>query len=268
VFAQRYDAAGSPQGGEFQGNSYTPGDQTCPSVAMDADGDFVVAWTDRGGHDGDGSGVFAQRYGAAGVPQGGEFQVNSYTTASQGLGGLAIDADGDFVVVWEGPGASDDHGIFAQRFDGVERVEGDFDGDGNADLLWRNTGSGNTIVWLMDGTAKLAGQSIGAPPVAWQVVATGEFNGDGKADILWRHTANGSTIVWQMDGFTKVAATSIGKPPLVWVVEKVRDTNGDGISDIFWRNSTTGTTLVWQMLGYKKVAVGGTGGVGAVWRVQ
>src|SRR5688572_27029592 len=44
VYAQRYAATGTPLGGEFLVNTTTAGDQYAPSVAMDADGDFVIAW--------------------------------------------------------------------------------------------------------------------------------------------------------------------------------------------------------------------------------
>ena len=68
IYAQRYNAAGAPQGSEFRVNTTTAGNQNHPSVAMDADGDFVVAWAsyplDRSAF-----GIYAQRYNAAGVPQ-------------------------------------------------------------------------------------------------------------------------------------------------------------------------------------------------------
>ena len=46
-------------------------------MAMDADGDFVVAWASDG-QDGDGRGIYAPRYNAV-VPAGPEFQVNPST---------------------------------------------------------------------------------------------------------------------------------------------------------------------------------------------
>src|SRR5688572_32087681 len=56
------------------------------SVAMDKDGDFVVAWqsgtsdtTVFPGQDGSGSGVWARRFNALGAAQGNEFRVNSVT---------------------------------------------------------------------------------------------------------------------------------------------------------------------------------------------
>ena len=51
----------APVGGEFRVNTYTTGDQHYPSVATDADGDFVVGWSSSS-QDGSGWGVYAQRY--------------------------------------------------------------------------------------------------------------------------------------------------------------------------------------------------------------
>src|SRR4051812_15064940 len=82
VYAQRYSAAGSPLGGEFRVNSFTTGNQRLPAVAMDAAGDFVIAWQSTA-QDGDFYGVFAQRYTSAGMPLGGEFEVNTVTTGAQ-----------------------------------------------------------------------------------------------------------------------------------------------------------------------------------------
>src|SRR5688500_7873895 len=64
--------AAGPVGSEFRVNSTTENSQASPAVAMDADGTFVVAWA-SGAQDGSDSGVYAQRYNAAGVPVGGEF---------------------------------------------------------------------------------------------------------------------------------------------------------------------------------------------------
>ena len=124
VYAQRYNAAGVAQGSEFQVNTFTTGDQFFATVAMDADGDFVVTWTSTG-QDGSGDGIYAQRYDAAGVAQGGEFQVNSFTTNNQRSSTVAMDADGDFVVTWESytqDGSGD--GVYAQRYNAAGVAQG------------------------------------------------------------------------------------------------------------------------------------------------
>ncbi len=107
IHGQRVGSGGNLLGGEFQVNSYTTGEQSLPDVAMDAGGDFVAVWQSDPslGMDPSGSNIWGQRYASDGNPLGGEFQVNSYTTSFQGSPAVAADADGDFVVVWEGYGS-------------------------------------------------------------------------------------------------------------------------------------------------------------------
>jgi hypothetical protein len=115
IFGQRYAPSGIPVGGEFRVNTYTTGNQFKPVVAAGNTGGFVVVWTS--GHDGDGAGVFGQRYASTGAPVGGEFRVNTFTTDAQQLPLIAADAAGNFVVTWQSytqDGSSD--GVFGQRF--------------------------------------------------------------------------------------------------------------------------------------------------------
>ena len=87
-------------GYEFMVNTYTSSTQNQPSVAADADGDFVVIWQSDG-QDGSGYGIYGQRYNSAGSTVGSEFRVNTYTTANQVAPVVSMAADGDFVVVWQ-----------------------------------------------------------------------------------------------------------------------------------------------------------------------
>src|SRR5262245_58014280 len=87
-----------PVGPEFQVNTRTGGNQQIPSIASDAQGNFVVAWSSI--QDG-GYGVFARRYASDGHPLGGEFQVNTLISAEPKRVAVASDAKANFVVVWE-----------------------------------------------------------------------------------------------------------------------------------------------------------------------
>jgi len=116
IYAQRYDSAGAARGGEFRVNTFTPGAQRNPAVAADADGDLVVAWQSQA-QDGNEYGVYAQRYNALGLAQGGEFRVNTFTTGGQAGAAVASDADGDFVVAWSSaPQDGSGSGVYAQRY--------------------------------------------------------------------------------------------------------------------------------------------------------
>jgi len=102
-------------------------------VSSASSGEFVVVWSDIGtsypgfnGQDGSDSGVFGRRFSATGAPLGPEFQVNTYTTSTQGDAVVGSDATGGFVVVWTSgyPAQQDGDwgGVFGQRFsdDGLQ----------------------------------------------------------------------------------------------------------------------------------------------------
>jgi len=115
IYAQRYNAGGVAQGGEFLVNTTTAGDQKEASVAMDTSGRFVIAWE---GVDANKKGVYAQRYDAGGVAQGGEFLVNTFTAGDQKEPAVAIDGSGKFTIVWESKNQDGDKsGIYGQRYD-------------------------------------------------------------------------------------------------------------------------------------------------------
>jgi len=111
---------GLPAGPQDQVNTFTTSEQANPAVAVDADGDFVVVWVSFVSYSVEWD-IRGQRYGSNGLPAGGEFQVNTYSTEYQFNPAVAMDADGDFVVVWQSRGSfyDDDWGysIQGQRFD-------------------------------------------------------------------------------------------------------------------------------------------------------
>jgi len=81
---------------------------------------------------------------------------------------------------------------------------GDFNDDGKADILWRNT-SGEIAEWQMNGSAIASSgfvTSQGAvirPDASWHIVEIGDFNGDARSDILWRNDS-GAMAEWLMNG--------------------------------------------------------------------
>ncbi|MBV1865301.1 MAG: hypothetical protein KUG74_12845 [Rhodobacteraceae bacterium] len=123
IFARRFDKDGVAEGAEFQVNTYTLGVQTHPTVSALNDGSFVVTWASW--QDGDKDGIYGQRYDAVGNAVGSEFQVNTYTAGYQSGAKVAGLVNGGFMVMWNGEGAaSEDNGIFAQRFDYLGRAAG------------------------------------------------------------------------------------------------------------------------------------------------
>ncbi|MBY0522691.1 MAG: hypothetical protein K2R98_04810 [Gemmataceae bacterium] len=116
IYAQRYDSSGSPLLGVVQVNTTTTDRQSGPSVAMDANGDLVIAWSSRnqenpGNND---YGVYAQLFDRDGVAYGTEFLVNTASTNSESEASVSMDALGNFVVVW----SNSDEGLGTSAIEG------------------------------------------------------------------------------------------------------------------------------------------------------
>jgi hypothetical protein len=60
---------------------------------------------------------------------------------------------------------------FARRAttDWVIAEVGDFNGDGKADIMWRNITSGTVYEWVMYGTSVIGQGSPGGAPTVWQI---------------------------------------------------------------------------------------------------
>ncbi len=99
IFVRLYDANGTPQSVEIPVNTTTGSAQFAPAVAMDAAGNFVVAWSGQG--TGDNDGVFIRRFSAAGNPLGVEQLVNVAVGNNQSAPDIAMESNGDFAVVWQ-----------------------------------------------------------------------------------------------------------------------------------------------------------------------
>jgi|GEM_PF-6282322 len=141
AYVRRYTADGTPQGDDMQ----VPGSAT-PAIAMDDDGDFVVAWTagkSFGGNDYTCSYVLiscfnvgtsvirARRYNASGAQKGFGQIIDLTTQASVFFGNgfstgmfdvnpsLAMSHDGSFLVTWDRVGKGPLTGVYMRRFDAL-----------------------------------------------------------------------------------------------------------------------------------------------------
>lgn len=100
---------------------------------------------------------------------------------------------------------------------------GDFNADGNADLLWRHV-SGQLSQWLgqddgsyVDNFAKVHD----TVDRSWKVVDIGDYNGDEVSDLFWRHSS-GVVTTWEghLDGsFTDTYSINGRSIPLEWQVQ-------------------------------------------------
>jgi hypothetical protein len=126
---------------------------------------------------------------------------------------------------------------------------GDFNGDGYADILWRDN-TGDLAIWEMMGTQVInSGATFVATITGWSVSGIGDFNGDGKSDVLWTD-GSGNYAIWEMNGtqLLNSVATYLAKVSTQWTVVGVGDFNGDGKADILWGDQA-GDYAIWEMNG-------------------
>lgn len=224
VFAQRFEAAGVPQGSEFRANSVTTGDQRESAVARDSQGNFVIIWT---GPDAGGLGVFGRRFDAQGTPLGAEFAVANTVAGDQKNPAIAMAPDGRFVVLWASPDGDGD-GVFARRFAA--------DGSALADEFRVNEDStGNQAV------PAIASDASGNFVTAWRGPAGAaaeirfrRFAADGTAQAA-STTASVTALV---DATLAVARNAGGAFTLAWT-----EGDGDGTGVLARRYDSAGAAL-------------------------
>jgi plastocyanin len=122
-------------------------------------------------------------------------------------------------------------------------VRHDFNGDGRADILWRNSSTGSNAIWR-SGSSGTPQAVTSVTNLAWTVAGSGDYNGDGRADILWRNTSTGGNIIWR--SASSASQQAVSSLPTAWRVVGSGDYNGDGRADILWRNSSTGSNAIWR----------------------
>jgi uncharacterized repeat protein (TIGR03803 family) len=222
---------------------------------------------------GRGGAVFAIT--TSGVPVVSAF-FNKNTTGDEPLAPLIQGCDGKLYGTGAADGLLDPHTPAAGTIFSVDAGltsahpcasgrRNDFNGDGNADIVWRNGQSGENGIWLMNGYAIAGAAGIPSAPPPWQIAGIGDFDGDGNSDILWRNPSTGDDGVWLMNGTSIKSAASIPGAGVGWIVAGVADFDGDGHADILWRNSSTGENGLWLMNGFTIAGAAAIPGAAVGW---
>jgi len=135
--------------------------------------------------------------------------------------------------------------IFVSMFTALSAnvIKNDFNGDGVADILWRNGVKNH--VWLMDANGSHSYINIGDKNKKYYLAGTGNFNDDNITDILWRDKSTGVNHIWYMNADGSHTYKSIGTKNKKYYIAGIGDLNGDGIDDILWKNGTK--NYVWYM---------------------
>jgi len=87
---------------------------------------------------------------------------------------------------------------------------GDFDGDGHADVLWRND-NGAIAEWTLIRSGFIQGAVLPQTRLDanWRIGAIADFNGDRKADLIWRNGMTGENEVWYLQDASVTSISSL-----------------------------------------------------------
>jgi len=219
VVARAFKATGSAVANDFQVNQlYTAGNQQAPSIAMDAAGNFTIAWQSvfqAPNPSTDGDFVVAKRYTKTGTVLNSEFVVNQTVAGNQNAPSVAVNADGSFIVAWQSAlqdGNSD--AIVARRYSsaaaalGNEFLVNQFPTGSQAAPSVTTGGSSGFVIAWQSAAQDLNGDAV----VVRQYDASGAAQGDESvANIFTTGAQNNASVAMQLDGDFIVAWQSPGQ---------------------------------------------------------
>lgn len=218
---------------ETQVNSTTSNSQQHPSIAADSTEAFIVVWESKD-TDSDGWGIYGQRYTSGGVLDGSEFLINTTVDNDQRYPDVAMDDNGDHVVVWMDEVYDDDGwGVYMQRYDNT-----------NARYGSQSRFSSSTTGHQRDPKICMTGD--GQYAMAWTQISL-----DGSLFAIYAryYLANGAAISSQIEVVTP-SATYVGSPDIAidpegnfTVVWQENGTDGSG-SGIFARQFDNAATAL------------------------
>lgn len=175
-----------------------------------------------------------------------------------------LDHDGDGVISGkdsddDGDGVNDSEDLFpldnTKHSNETDPSTGrnirfDNNGDGKADILWRNNNSGQNWLWTMNGQQVGFSEGINTISLDWEIAGRGDFDGDGRSDIVWRNRNNGRNWLYLMDGKRIIESSELNYvADPAWVIKGVADFSGDGKDDILWHHQQSGRTWMYLMDG-------------------
>jgi hypothetical protein len=123
VYAQVYAAGGTASGSIIELNPTDTTPDSYSSVAMDASGDFVAAWSAQSGSNWN---VYEQCFNSSGAALGSPFQVNT-SAGDNEYPAVAMDGSGNFVATWSGqnPAVGSSWDVYGQQFFSYGLPDGD-----------------------------------------------------------------------------------------------------------------------------------------------
>ncbi len=124
-------------------------------------------------------------------------------------------------------------------------VAKDFDNDGQADLVWENSATGQRGLWILKNG--VLSQIINLPtiPTQWHIAGVGDFLGTGQAGLAWENTVTGQRGLWILRKGALSQIINLPTIPTQWHIAGVGDFLGTGQAGLAWENTVTGQRGLW-----------------------
>jgi hypothetical protein len=260
----------TPLGLEFQVNTVTQERQWQPAVAMDAAGDYVIAFTGHDNASSTGWGIFARLFHSDGTPVGNQFLVAEAPSLFSNEVAIAMSPGGSFVVAWANIGditSTDYWSIQARQYDangtplGSQFVVQDVSGVDSSDP---------DIAMGPDGSFAISWFNYWGDEIRYRrFSATGLAAG---SSILVNIPSFLSTSGQPSDATPRIAMSPTGNVTVSWTHElltgRIVDARSFGPDDVamspaFMVNMPTGNDLVWD-----DIVVDSLGHIAITWQVD
>lgn len=252
IQVQKFDAFGNTVGGliEPEGNAFVVAGQS--DLAVHTDGSFVAVWTESSGN------ILVRRYDSGGNALGSTSTVNTTTAGSRTSPTVDMGEDGSFIVAWEGRGADDTSGVFAQKYnaDGTKnggefRINQTLVGDQNrvsmvvVDIenyvaVWTGAGTGDTagifVRHFNDVVGNLIPNAVAGGPYTINEGASVTLDGSGSTD----GDLDPLQFTWDLDNdgvFGETIGLQTATPTLSWTDLQAQGIGNDGVFTIGLRVS-------------------------------
>ena len=150
---------------------------------------------------------------------------------------------------------------------------GDFNRDGQSDILWQND-SGEVVVWELNGTSLAGAGGLGNPGPNWRVVGTGDIVADGTSNTILFQETGGQAVAWPFNGTSPIVELGVnGNPGPSWHLQGDSSPYRAGSVDLPWQTDTnvvffqqdSGKALVWATNGTALTGGKNLGNPGPTW---
>ncbi len=149
-----------------------------------------------------------------------------------------------------GPGFDLCTGLGTPNFDELFQsltkiVAKDLNGDGQADLVFEDTVTGQRAYWALNNGLYAFGVYLPTEPTQWHIAGVGDFLGNGQSDLVWENLATGECGIWILNNGVYAYAIPLPTVSTQWQIVGAADFLGTGQADLVWENTVTGARGIW-----------------------